>query len=571
MGKKLSLVFISLLLVSTTLTSCSAGDSITSIPPLSLEEVEGSRLVNLSNEEKEGIVYKYVTDRIIVDQANLIGVSDKDTKAINTLFSQVNEALKGKNNGALSDEYANYLLMEFAKTPYEWEQSRVDIIGFDPSARLYFVDVVYNTTSTLKQVVPDSSIVAGSPDEELLKQKRYNDYITYLSALSTSNPEAPNLLTKFEASWGKVSDIKDAQNGVSLLERTRSSSTGAGGIGRLTYTGLISDSKLNKSATMTIRYVLKYNFNLGEETDLAVNSLYLKDYKLGNPNTILSGYSLLDPTGVEVLKPFIDQLITSYQKAVEESNDIGLYQLFYDYSKWDKYYEAVDNYSLVSSGNYEYEILSREGTNVVVKVDRQHKNRAKGTEMSLPNYQETLIMNLVLCNDDTIRIKSVQPLTIELIGEPLSVVKDITGISETIQYSDSSFTESNRVAVEEAIKDFSKKVINGISDSNEIYDVVDLGVAKSTVKRMIETMNSIDAQRKTTWVVNYINKTNVYCSVTLREVFETGSNNYDTEAVIDLVNRDGEWKVVDYTRSLSVKTSAANVDASTALCQDVRE
>lgn len=568
--KKFICVLLCMTSVGGILTGCSASSDIESIPPLSLEEVAGSRLVNLSNEEKESIVYKYVTDSIIVDKENLIGVSDKDVKAINGLFSRVNEFLKGKKNGAIPDEYGNYLLMEFAKTPYEWEQSKVDIIGFDPAARLYFVDVTYKTTGTLKQVVPDSKIVNGEPNEELLKQKRYNDYVSYLTAKSSGNPNAPAILAKFENAWGSVKSIKESQSGVSLLERTRQINNTSGGIGKLTYSGLVSEPKLNRGATMTVRYVLKYNFNLGEETDLGVESLYLKDYQLDNVEELYNSYVLHDPTGIEVLKPFIDQLVNSYQKAVEESNDIGLYQLFYDYSKLDKYYEDIDAYSLVSSGNYDYEVLSRSGTNVVIRVDRSHKNRARGTQMSLPNYNETLVMNLVLCDDDKIRIKSVHPTSIEMIGEPLSVIRNVTGVSDIIQYSDTSFTEGNKAKVEEVIKEFSKLIVSGDTESDKFYDIVDLGVSKNTVKRMMDTINSIDADRKTTWIVEYNTKTNVYCSVTVREIYETSKNNFDTEAVIDLVNRDGEWKVVDYVRNLNVKTGKTEIDPKGALCQDVK-
>lgn len=552
------------------LTGCNDATNIEAIPPLSLTEVAGSRLTNLSTEEKDSIVYRYVTSRILVDKSNLIGVSEKDSKAINGLFSKVNEFLKGKSNNALLSEYGNYLLMEFSKTPYEWEQSKVEPVGFDPAARLYFVDVTYKTTKTLKQVVPDSKIVNGEPDEELLKQKRYNDYIAYLTAKNAGSLQTELLHSKFESAWGSEKAIKDSQAGVSLLERTRNITNTSGGIGKLTYSGLISEPKLNQGATMTIRYVLKYNFNLGEETDLAVESLYLNSFKLDNADTIESNYVLNDPTGIEVLKPFIDKLVNSYQKAVEESNDVGLYQLFYNYATLDKYYEDVDSYSLVSFGNYNYTVLSRSGTTVTVKVNRVANNRARGTQMSPPTYDETVIMNLVLCPDDTIRIKSVIPVSSQMVGEPLSVIRNVTGVSDIIQYSDESFTDTNKTKVEEVIKQFSKLVLNRETGSDLFYEVVDLGVSKTTVKRMMDTINSIDAERKTTWVIEFNNKSNVYCSVTLREIYETGANNFDTESVIDLVNRDGQWKVIDYIRTLNVKTGKTTIDSSGALCQDVK-
>ena len=79
--------------------------------------------------------------------------------------------------------------------------------------------------------------------------------------------------------------------------------------------------------------------------------------------------------------------------------------------------------------------------------------------MSLPTYNETLLFDLVLSNDDTLRIKSVSPIKIVLMGEPLSVIKNVSGISDTIQYSDVSFTNTNREKVEEVIKKFKVDIV----------------------------------------------------------------------------------------------------------------
>lgn len=593
MKKYLSLILLLSIMVSL-LSGCGVGssalkDEIASIPPMTVEEVAGRRLVASTNQEVESEIYQYVTDRIVVDGSKLITVSGKDESNIRTLLANINTQLSGKGGTALTDEYANYLLLEFAKTPYEWSQSNMDIIGFDPAARLYFVDVTYATTKTYKSVVPDSKIANGDPDNYRLKQKRYMDYMTMLNykypntdnygfAVSENESErqyqnyikAYNL---FVDRWGEVDDVFNEQQGVSLYERTLDKGTETGGIGKLTYSGLVSNENLSVGATMTVRYVLKYSLNLGEETDLAVEALYVKSFELNNYESLLNKYTLSDAASLEVLKPFIDQLILSYNKCVEESNHIGLYQLFEDYSTTDKYYDEIRDYTYNSIGAYNYRILAREnsGRELVVRVDQVNQIRARGAEMSLPTYDETLIFTVVLCPDDAIRIKNVNLVSRTMIGEPLSVIKNVTGISDQIQYADVAFSDNNKQLVEQLIKDFSQVVANSDYSSEAFVRCVDLGISQNTLNRMADTIKSIVPNRKLTYIISWDTKTNVYCSVTVREVFECEKGSYDTEAVIDMGNRNGVWKVVNYTRTVNIKTGEdVALDESTAFCVNTR-
>lgn len=553
----------------TLLSGCAKSSSVSNIPALTLEEVAGKRLAQLSTDQKEGLIYKYVSDRIVVDKDRLMTISDTDMSRINTVLSNANQSLKGENKLALSEEYANYLLLEFAKTPYEWEQIKVDPVGFDPAARLYFVDVTYNTTKQYKKAIPNSKIAKGSENEELLKQKRYRDYIYYLELKGKGDAtRAEAAYNNFVNAWGPVADIMEEQQGVSLLERTRKQNQDSGGLGKLTYSGLVSDAKLSVGATMTVRYILRYKFNLGEETDLEIMSLYVKDYALDNADKIIDSYNIEETVGVEVLKPFIDQTILSYNKAIEECNEVGLNSLFEDYSLIDKYYEDMYKYSYISIGGYTYDILERNGTNVVVKVNREIKTRARGADMSLPSYDDVVIFNMVLSNDDSIKIKSVYPVKSTLVGEPLSVIRNVSGISELIQYSGEAFTESNKGKVEDAIKKFSKVVLEGEVDSTTFTNIVDIGVSQMNLQKIADTITSINANKKATYIVSWDTKTNVYCSLTLREIFQTSTGNLDTESVIELVNRNGVWRVVNYTRVLSVKTTKTAIDTKTALCVD---
>lgn len=561
-----------LLVISTAamlLTACS--DEIKEMQPLSMEEVAGNRLEQMTQDEKDGIIYDYVADRITVDKENLIKIEKRDSNKIESLLDSINKNLRGADNKALKSEFANYMLTEFARTPYEWKQSTIDYVGFDASTRLFFVDVTYTTTDQYKRVIPTSSIANGAPDEEKLKQSRYSDYIYYLTMRQNTPEKAPQALADFNSRWGTYAQVNQEQQGISLLDRTKLESQTTGGIGKLTYTGVIKDSALNTGAKMTFRYVFKYQYNLGEETDLHVESMYLKDFELNGSESTLAKLSGDSVNGVEVIKPFVDKLINSYNKAVEESNDIGLYQLYSNYGDVDKFYNDLSEYTYNSSGGYTFKILQRKGTNLNVEVTRMNQIRAKGSNMSLPTYQEKLLFNLILNNDDTIRINSVNLVKSELIGEPISVIKNVSGVSEIINYSAQSFTKENEVKILDTIDRFSEVVLASNTSTSEFTDVVDIGISDAALKRISDNILSIpDAKRKVTFVVSWGTKTNVFASVTVREVFEGGTENYDTEAIIDLVNRDNEWKVVNYNRTLNVKTSATNVDAKNAISEVAR-
>lgn len=568
--KKILSIILLIVIVCGTLTGCgSTSNEIKNAKPYTIDEVAGSRILAATTIDEDTKIYNYISDRIVVDGSKLIEVTTKDEQNITNLLANINTQLQGKGGNVLTDAYANYLLLEFAKTPFEWVQSNKNIVGFDPAARLYFVDVTYTTTDTYKSVVPDSKIVNGDPEGVKFKKKRYEDYITMLTAKYNNDAEKyNNSYNTFINRWGNIQDIFDEQQGTSLYLRTQYKGNETGGIGKLTYSGLVEDNRLAKGAKMTIRYVLKYALNLGEETDLSVEALYLKSYELNDYENILKEYTLKDVAALEVLKPFIDKLILSYNKAVEESNPIGLYQLFTDYSRLDKYYDEIREYTYNSIGAYNYEILERKnnGKEVAVKVNRVNQIRARGAEMSLPTYDEVLIFNLVLGMDDKITIKDIHLLSSILVGEPMSVIRNVTGISEQIQYSDAAFSEGNREKVEEALIKFSEVVTNSDYSSEAFLDVVDLGISQNTLNRMADTIKAISPKKKSTYIISWDTTTNVYCSVRIREIFECENGSYDTEAIVDLGNKNGDWKVVNYTRTLNIKTTRADYTDENALC-----
>lgn len=574
--KRVVLLLLTLSLVTLSLVGCGKSSNIGKIAPMTFDDVAGKRLVNLTTDERDGVIYNYISDRLLVTGEALIDIPTKDTKDIDSIFNKVNYFLQGEPNGVLTEDYGNYLMTEFAKTPYEWKQLKVNPVGFDPASRLYFVDVTYTTTSKPKYVVPSSAIPNGSPDEVVLKEKRYMDYVLYLQnkmkyAGTGNDAVLTGMLQSYEKAWGTVASIREEQQGISLLARTRNLKTTDRGIGRITYTGLINNSTFKTaSSTMVIRYILRYNYNLGEPTDLGVKSLYVKEYYVNNYEDALERLKKPSDMSMEVLKPFLDRLINSYHKAVEESNDVGLYQLYTDYSQIDKYHDDLLRYAYFSLDGYDYEVLNKDDAKktLTVLVRRELKIRAKGTGMSLPAYEDLVVFTLNLQPNDTITIGGITPVKTTLIGEPLSEIRTIEGISDMIQYSSEAFTAVNETNVLEAVKEFSKTVHSGIAENSTLLTVLDPGVSQTSLRRIVETIDSIQSNKKITYVINWETRTNVFASIAVREIFETDGGNYDTEAVIDLVNKNGEWKVVNYVRTLNLKTSDTSLDINKALCVD---
>ena len=567
------------------LTGCGSGGSMSAsalkkLPAMTLEEIASTRLVeqaNASGIAGDNSILEYVSDRVVVDATKLMKVNSKDEKNITALLENINTQLCGKGGNVLSDEYANYLLLEFAKTPFEWKQSSKNIVGFDPATRLYFIDVTYTTTDTYKLAVPDSAIPLGHPNEGKLRGTRYTDYVAMMQEKFKGNIEEYNsLLWSFRNAWGDESYIFEEQQGISLYERTLKRLGETSGIGRLTYSGLVRDNNFkSRGATMTVRYILRYALNLGEETDLTVVALYLKDYAVHDADALLKSYTLKDKAALEILEPFIDRLILSYNKCVEESNHIGLCSLFSDYKMIDKYYEDMCNYTYNSAGTYNFEILERKnnGKEVAVKVNRANQIRAKGADMSLPTYDETLIFNILLGANDTVTIQDVYLVKSKLIGEPLSVIKNVTGISEQMQYTDEAFISTNKKKVEELISGFTSLSTSGKVDTEDFFDYVDVSVSEATTNKISSQIKAIVPKKNTVYIVSWNTTTNVYCSVTIREILECNDGVFDTEAVLDIAKKSDTWKVVNYTRTVNIKTKEAQVnkEATTALVTHTKD
>ena len=562
-----ALMSVALLVAAVTGCGGNEGVNVKTVEPLSFEEVASNKAQNLTADEKESIVYRYMSDSISIDTEKLIAASEEEITDINQFVSDLNDYLTKGKGDSISDDLINYMLMEFARTPYEWTQTKTSIQGVDPSSRLMFVDVTYTTNGNKKQVLERSTITKGCTGEEILKQARYDDYMEYLEAQYSGDMSADKLYSDFVKKWGNPDDIIAAQTDDTLTERIAKQTNLTGGIGKYTYSGLIEPDYAQTTGMITFRLILNYRFNLGQKRGLEVKALYLKDYTAGNYETLSGMSPVTDETGLEVIKPYITRLLNSYRKAVEEINHIGLYQLFTDYAGLDKYYVDYGRYTYNKGEGFTYDIVGRSDTTLTLLVHRTQKVRARGSNMTFPTYMEELIAEVKLCDDDKLRLNYIIPIKSVMTGEPISVIKDVEGISEQMLFASSAFTEENKAKVENLIEQFSIYQLNQKIDADTFVQLIDIGISQDDLTMLQDTVSAISANEKITWVSGYITKSNSYVEVKLREIYIGDINNFDTEAVLSMINRDGVWKVVSYVRTLNVKTDKTDVNDMHCLCR----
>lgn len=374
----------------------------------------------------------------------------------------------------------------------------------------------------------------------------------------------------FEDRWGSIEELRAMQDGITLIERVVKSvaknpyydsilNTFVGttpNIGTNTYGGL-TEVAANHGAEITFRFLLKTTYNIGLTENLKVQSMYVHSYTLDNKQALLDKYTTETITNGAVLQPYIETLIKSYNKCIDESNHTGLCNLLETYEKYDTYIENQGTYSYITSGGFSVEPIGRKGDEIACIVTQQLKERAKGTYMTMPTYINEYLVKVKLCKDDKVRIVTITLLNSNLIGEPLSLIRNVTGISDKISFSEGKFTTANQAAIEDAICQFETLMLksNG-TVSAEVYDIVDMGIStteKSNLEKYFAAIKDNEVNKAYVWLTGFESKTNIYAKLLIREVFLGNGGNYETEGSISLVYRNNAWRIVSYTRNYAVE------------------
>lgn len=456
----------------------------------------------------------------------------------------------------VSDSIANYMLYNFAITPYTWQMTDCKIVGMDSATHLYFVDVYYETTSEKKTVLKDSTLVKGQPGYDNLVEQRYTEYLAVMALAGTESVSKQYNEAKadFEKKWGKIEDIAASLEFEGPLDYTRKYGKDKKGIGCYTFSGTNNTYKID-GAKMVYRYVMGYNYNVNNEITIEPKAVYMYNYSINNAEALKTTHTVEETNGEEVLSPLVNKLIYSYAKALDECDNEGLYELYKSYSKYDTEVGMYHRYAYHKLGSYLFDILGRQGDKLYVEVTFSNKERTKGSAMSEASYKDSKLMTILINEDDSLSLIDICTLERTLVGEPLSVIEKVTGVSEQINYSENAFTATNEKAVQQTIANFMQLELTKNFSSEVFTNCIDLGISSSELENIKKTINSVDVNEVTSWVTGYSSKSNLYVLATLREVYVGASSGdiFETSANIGLINRNGKWFVVSYNRTMNVK------------------
>ena len=554
------------------------------------EEIKANQ-TGVISAEQENIVYQYISNSVQINKDKLIAVDVNDAKIIKDKVVEINEALRtgktiipndtkaeGNKTGnsqtsvvnienetaevkaapdktIISDSIANYMLHQFSKTPYTWEMSDCKIVGMDSATHLYFVDVYYHTTGETKAVLKDSKLTRGMDNYDIYALQRYQNYLAVVNNKDNNDAKAYEIAKKsFEDRWGTVNEVAENLDFDSPLKYARKYGSKYKGIGSYAYAGVNNTYNIT-GAKVVYRMVMGYNYNVSDQVIIEPKAVYAYNYSVDNAESLVNGLKTEQINASEIIGPLISRMIYRYEKAMDEADHHGLFGLYKSYKKYDQEIYMYDKYAYHKWGTYLYDIIGRKDDKIYVEVTFNNKERTKGSAMSEATYKDVKLFTFIVDEDDNLHIIDVLDVNRDIVGEPLSVIQKVNGVQEQINYSENAFTESNKKAVEETIKEFMKLELTQTFNSEVFKNCIDLGINSSELDNIKKTLSSINANEVTCWITGYNTKSNLYVNVALREIYTNNEKHtaYETTANIGLINRNSKWFVVSYARTMNVK------------------
>lgn len=569
------------------------------------EEIKANK-TGVIGANQENIVYQYVSNSVQVNKDKLIAVETDDAKIIKDKVAEINEALRtgktvikadesNKNkqqNGntpnnvesktqtsttesnsvnevteadalsdtvIVSDSIANYMLHYFAQTPYTWEMEDCKIVGMDSATHLYFVDVYYKTTTEKKTVLPDTKLTLGMGNYDTLVSQRYQDYIGVMNASINKEATYASQKQKFIEKWGTIDEVAENLDFDSPLKYAAKYGYKYKGIGSYAYAGTKNTYNIT-GAKMVYRMVMGYNYSIQDKVIIEPKAVYAYNSTIDNMEEIENSLKSETINASEIIGPIINRLVYRYEKALDEADHNGLYDMYRSYKKYDREVYMYDKYAYHNLGSYVYDILGRKDNKIFVEVTFNNTERTKGSAMSEATYKDVKLFTIMIDDKDNMKLVDVLNVERNIVGEPLSVISKVSGVQDQINYSETAFTASNQKAVEDTIKEFMKLELKQEFGSEVFKTCIDLGINASELDNIKKTLASIDANQITTWITGYTTKSNLYVNAQLREIYVNTENHtaYETAANIGLINRNGKWFVVSYNRTMNVRLQNLN-------------
>lgn len=547
------------LCMSMLLTGCGAGGELATLNSMqSLNSESSNNSVNLSLSERQSLVYAQVSERSLLDLSLLEPCSESDVQQVRTYMDNVDKQLTGEasaDNGVISEDFTNYLLFEFEKTPYYWQRTRTSIRGMDAKSRSIIVDVDYSTIGYSKEVKEDSFLIYGEPNYDIKARNRYDRWITILKAKYAGVTDWQDNYKTFVKVYGDPKKIVESQRNETLTQAIFETGN------QRTYNGMIDTEAGKKGARMTIRYVLVPKYVLGINLGIECKHLYVTDYEISEDPT--EGLELFKEDGYATISENVNRLMDSYFKCIDEVDMSGLYKLTDDFKTMDKYYTDMGETCYSKHSSFIVSLFDINGTSISCGVQVASKIRGKGTEITMPSYTDRYFVNMKLV-DEQLKITDMTLLSRKLEGEPTIVTNDADydGFEASINISADS-----RVAIEKLICDLSALQLAGDTESDKFGELVDFSMSEDKLVRMKESLATMVGGKKVVFLENYQQGTSNYASVKCRELFQDDKGKItEAEVIYEFILKGDKWYVYGYEIPSSAILDSSSLPVNGALC-----
>lgn len=555
-----SLGLVATMVLSLSLTGCGSNSDIANLN--NLQALNSESTVNsysLTTSEKEEAVYAQVVARQLLDLTTLDTCTDNEKQQVLQFMNNVDSQLCGTlkaEDGVISEEYTNYLLMEFEKTPYYWQRAETTIRGSDAESRSIVVDVKYNTINFKKDVQGASYLVQGEPNYNQKMQVRFSRWLSILETKYRGNNVSwEAMYKKFVEVYGNPDDIFDTQRNLNLTETMYETGN------QKTYSGLVDSVEEDSDASVTVRYVLTPSYVLGINIGITCSHMYKVSYMLDNDCT--EKMELFKDEGYATIADNIYDLLYSYFTCIDESDYNGLYNLTKNFADSDKYYSDYFDTTYRKHEGFTVSLFDISGTKVKCGVSISSKVRTKGSNMTMPLYTDRYYFELELV-DNSLQVTNMILLSSALEGEPAISTSDAetTGFVSSIDLDN-----QDKKDIESLIAEFSASQLLKDTSSDNFGNIVDTSMGQSQLTDLKKNMVSESGVKKVVWLINYMQGTSNYASVRCRELYQQEDNSInEADVTYNFINKGNKWYIYSYDINSSIKLDTTNLTTTSSLC-----
>lgn len=381
----------------------------------------------------------------------------------------------------------------------------------------------------------------GVPDHIDKKSKEYLRY--------------EQLLQDFIEHYGDPDDIIEAQRKIGLTDYV----FGCGN--QCTYEGLINSAEEKSAATMTVRFVLVPEYTLGINQGYSCKHMYLLDYTLDNDTTL--NRETYNEDGSATIVDSVYNTIYRYFTCADEDDFSGLCTLSTDFGSLDKYYEDYFETTYRKHDDFTMSLFSVAGTRIECGVTVSEKERAKGSNMTLPIYKNRYYVVLDL-QDGVLKVSDIVLLSSVIEGEPTINAESV----ETSGFNSSiTLDNDSKVAIEKLIANFGVLQLKGDVTSDKFSDVVDTSISTTQMTNLKENMTSLKGTEKAVWITSYMQGTSNYASVKCTEVMRGADGALrESSCVYDFIYKGTRWVITSYNVLSTVQLNSTEMATKNALC-----